>query len=45
MTRNRTKKKSLEGIKEELLASMIETVNEEDYSGLNKVVKMQIASQ
>ena len=39
MTKNTTKKKSPETIKQELLTSIIEIVNEEGYSGLNEEVK------
>ena len=39
VTRNTTKKKSPEAIKQELIASVIEIVDEEVCSGLNKEVK------
>ena len=37
--RNTTKKKSPEAIKQELLASIMEIVDEEDYARLNEYVK------
>ena len=43
--RNTTKKKSPESIKHKLLASVMEIVNEEDYSALNEVVKIRRVSQ
>ena len=39
VTRNTTKKKSPEVIKQELLTSIIEIADEEDYLGLNEEVK------
>ena len=39
VTRNTTKKKSPEVIKQELLTSVIEIADEEDYLGLNEEVK------
>ena len=39
VTRNVTKEIKPKAIKQELLASITETADEEDYSGLNKEVK------
>ena len=45
VTRNTEKKKSSNAIKQELLASIMKTANEGDYSGMSDEVKIRRDSQ